>query len=229
MVAADQYHSSDMTNLVTDLEATKRQLSCERQIVSDLEDQLSSLSMFNLFFNIFFFTNVWKKCINKFLSVSSFFFSPRKPSATKSHCENRYWFRRNEIDARWIFNSRRGWVCLFSPFDLELFLSHLFTILLFSNIFFNIFFFLKIYSQSKMCRRCLRSDDDDALTVPDYASSIACTEDGDDSSLVDLNITSSTQSAFRSTGTGSNQVSNTLEFWILPFLFSCWFWSNFYW
>lgn len=37
-----------------------------------------------------------------------------------------------------------------------------------------------------MCRRCLRGFDDDTLTLPDYASSIACTEDGDDASLNEL-------------------------------------------
>lgn len=37
-----------------------------------------------------------------------------------------------------------------------------------------------------MCRRCLRGFDDDTLTLPDYASSIACTDDGDDASLNEL-------------------------------------------
>lgn len=42
------------------------------------------------------------------------------------------------------------------------------------------------YRQGKMCRRCLRGFDDDTLTIPDYESSIACTEDGDDASLNEL-------------------------------------------
>lgn len=62
-------------------------------------------------------------------------------------------------------------------------------------------------SQSKMCRRCLRSVDEDILNVPDYASSIACTEDGDEGSLMNEIIhTSSAQHAYRSPSTTANQV-----------------------
>lgn len=47
-----------------------------------------------------------------------------------------------------------------------------------------------------MCRRCLRSFDDDTLLVPDYASSIACTEDGDDASLVEMLQTHNSQTMY---------------------------------
>lgn len=60
-----------------------------------------------------------------------------------------------------------------------------------------------------MCRRCLRGFDDDTLTVPDYASSIACTEDGDDASLNELLLqrTNSVQNIFNSQTINSvNQV-----------------------
>lgn len=59
-----------------------------------------------------------------------------------------------------------------------------------------------------MCRRCLRGFDDDALTVPDYASSIACTEDGDDASLSEMiPRTNSVQNIFHTPGGSStNQV-----------------------
>lgn len=59
-----------------------------------------------------------------------------------------------------------------------------------------------------MCRRCLRGFDDDALTVPDYASSIACTEDGDDASLSEMiPRTNSVQNIYHTPGGSStNQV-----------------------
>lgn len=57
-----------------------------------------------------------------------------------------------------------------------------------------------------MCRRCLRSVDDDALIVPDYASSIACTEDGDDASLIDLLQNHSSQQMYCPTGGSVIQV-----------------------
>lgn len=58
-----------------------------------------------------------------------------------------------------------------------------------------------------MCRRCLRSVDDDTLTVPDYASSIACTEDGDDISLNEMMChAQSTQNIYQSTSAAANQV-----------------------
>lgn len=59
-----------------------------------------------------------------------------------------------------------------------------------------------------MCRRCLRGMDDDTLVVPDYASSIACTEDGDDASLNELLLqrTNSVQNIYRTPGAAANQV-----------------------
>lgn len=59
-----------------------------------------------------------------------------------------------------------------------------------------------------MCRRCLRGFDDDTLTVPDYASSIACTEDGDDASLNELlqQRTNSVQNIYNSQSITANQV-----------------------
>lgn len=59
-----------------------------------------------------------------------------------------------------------------------------------------------------MCRRCLRGMDDDTLIVPDYASSIACTEDGDDASLNELLLqrTNSVQNIYRTPGSTANQV-----------------------
>lgn len=58
-----------------------------------------------------------------------------------------------------------------------------------------------------MCRRCLRGFDDDTLTVPDYASSIACTEDGDDASLNELlQRTNSVQNMYTSQSITVNQV-----------------------
>lgn len=58
-----------------------------------------------------------------------------------------------------------------------------------------------------MCRRCLRDVDDDTLTVPDYASSIACTEDGDDASLNELlQRTNSVQNIYNSQTITANQV-----------------------
>lgn len=58
-----------------------------------------------------------------------------------------------------------------------------------------------------MCRRCLRGFDDDTLTVPDYASSIACTEDGDDASLNELlQRTNSAQNIYQSPSAIANQV-----------------------
>lgn len=59
-----------------------------------------------------------------------------------------------------------------------------------------------------MCRRCLNALDDDNLTVPDYASSIACTEDGDDASLNELlpSRTSSVQNIFSTPTHAANQV-----------------------
>lgn len=58
-----------------------------------------------------------------------------------------------------------------------------------------------------MCRRCLRSMDEDTLMVPDYASSIACTEDGDDNSLMNEIIHSNNaQHVYRSPSTTANQV-----------------------
>lgn len=56
-----------------------------------------------------------------------------------------------------------------------------------------------------MCRRCLRSFDDDNTIDQDYASSIACTEDGDDASLNELlQRSNSSQNIYRSTSV--NQV-----------------------
>lgn len=56
-----------------------------------------------------------------------------------------------------------------------------------------------------MCRRCLRSVDED--NIPDYASSIACTEDGDDASLNEmLQRTNSSQNIYRKGITTANQV-----------------------
>lgn len=61
--------------------------------------------------------------------------------------------------------------------------------------------------QGKMCRRCLGGFDDDTLTVPDYASSIACTEDGDDASLNELlQRTNSVQNIYNAAGITANQV-----------------------
>lgn len=61
--------------------------------------------------------------------------------------------------------------------------------------------------QSKVCRQCLRSMDDDNLTVPDYASSLACTEDGDDASLSEMMpLNSSNQTLFSTPGHTANQV-----------------------
>lgn len=59
-----------------------------------------------------------------------------------------------------------------------------------------------------MCRRCLRGFDDDTLIVPDYASSIACTEDGDDASLSELMPrTNSVQNIYHTPGSSlTNQV-----------------------
>lgn len=58
-----------------------------------------------------------------------------------------------------------------------------------------------------MCRRCLRSFDDDTLTVPDYASSIGCTEDGDDASLNELlQRTNSVQNMYATSSNTANQV-----------------------
>lgn len=58
-----------------------------------------------------------------------------------------------------------------------------------------------------MCRRCLRGFDDDTLTVPDYESSIACTEDGDDASLNELlQRTNSVQNIYHAAGITANQV-----------------------
>lgn len=58
-----------------------------------------------------------------------------------------------------------------------------------------------------MCRRCLRGMDDDQLIVPDYASSIACTEDGDDASLNEMLLhTNSSPSIYQSPSTTANQV-----------------------
>lgn len=62
-----------------------------------------------------------------------------------------------------------------------------------------------------MCRRCLRSFDDD--TVPDYESSIACTEDGDDASLNELlQRTSSVQNIYNSPAsiTGNQVITKVL-------------------
>lgn len=77
---------------------------------------------------------------------------------------------------------------------------------------FKLLIFFSIFSpfqnrQGKMCRRCLRGFDDDTLTVPDYASSIACTEDGDDASLNELlQRTNSVQNVYQSPSTIANQV-----------------------
>lgn len=66
-----------------------------------------------------------------------------------------------------------------------------------------------------MCRRCLRSVDEDTLIVPDYASSIACTEDGDDASLVDM-LQNSSQNIYLAAATAaasgvSTQVSKIMH------------------
>lgn len=61
-----------------------------------------------------------------------------------------------------------------------------------------------------MCRRCLRTVDDDALMVPDYASSIACTEDGDDASLADM--IASAQNIYCASGGGLGQVSRLFKY-----------------
>lgn len=43
-IGVDEVDHSEIINIITELEGTKRQLNVERQRVSELEDQLSSLS-----------------------------------------------------------------------------------------------------------------------------------------------------------------------------------------
>lgn len=119
--------SEDLMRIVTDHEATKRQLINERQRVSELEDQLSSL-------------------IQENQMLASRFVQSNDMEEMKSMHE-----------------------------ELSI---------------------LEEAGQSKMCRRCLRSVDDDVMIVPDYESSIACTEDGDDISLADLMQSNSSQNVF---------------------------------
>lgn len=44
---AETCDNEEIMNIITDLDGTKRQLNAERQRVSELEDQLSSLSKLN--------------------------------------------------------------------------------------------------------------------------------------------------------------------------------------
>lgn len=123
-------------------------------------------------------------------------------------------FHNNPILTLWIFSIFVSWL---------LFIFHGFCG--FFSLFFLIFAFIRFRSptsfsfslilstwrisrQAKMCRRCLRTLDDDNMTVPDYASSIACTEDGDDASLMSelQSRTHSVQNMFSTPTHTANQV-----------------------
>lgn len=72
-------------------------------------------------------------------------------------------------------------------------------------------FIFENFRQGKMCRRCLRSMDED--NIPDYASSIACTEDGDDASLNEMmQRANSSQNIYRSGISAANQVIKNFLF-----------------
>ncbi|XP_055297106.1 cerebellar degeneration-related protein 2 isoform X2 [Sitodiplosis mosellana] len=141
---AETCDNEEIMNIITELDGTKRQLNAERQRVSELEDQLSSLIQDN-----------------------------------------------RELQNR-VAQSVASDIGEMRSMHDELAI-------------------LEESGQGKMCRRCLRGFDDDTLTVPDYASSIACTEDGDDASLNELlqQRTNSVQNIYNSQIITANQdVSN---------------------
>lgn len=118
---AETCDNEEIMNIITEWDGTKRQLNAERQRVSELEDQLSSLSKPNeslinriLLCNcqgrqmnnrrIYFFSVWWIKQLTHITST----FSSRQSWATESCSTKRGiglgW---NEVDARWIGHTRR--------------------------------------------------------------------------------------------------------------------------
>lgn len=59
-LAAETCDNDEIMNIITELDGTKRQLNAERQRVSELEDQLSSLSKFCGYPNEIGY-NIWKR------------------------------------------------------------------------------------------------------------------------------------------------------------------------
>ncbi|XP_031622778.1 cerebellar degeneration-related protein 2 isoform X2 [Contarinia nasturtii] len=135
---AETCDSAEILDMITELDGTKRQLNAERQRVSELEDQLSSLIQDN------------RDLQNRVAQTVA----PEFGEMRSMHDE---------------------------------------------------LAILEESGQGKLCRRCLRGFDDDIL-VPDYASSIACTEDGDDASLNELlQRTNSVQNMYSSQTLTINQ------------------------